>query len=426
MGFVTRLFDPRLKLDAVHGNIPPELKHVVTSDRLCKWKKEKWNKYIGYDYYNKKEFEQRFYKKEIATLEKQITLLKAENEVIRLTLSIGAHSREFERLLFRNKSNLIKCVEKNKKQFNVKKFSKLVQFSKNTYYEWKQLDKRECSRSNNFICVKRHPNRVSFEEENAILELLQNKKYAHYPISALMWKAHYENLVHAGRGVWDRVKKDNQIARLKPKKKKKYYPEGLRATYANEYLHADITYFKIFGGRTYFIYIVKDNFSRYIKAWTVAETINPKTRLMTFKKALSDIKLDPELKVTFIVDSGNENRANITFDFFKGFENIHIQFARKDIHFSNSMIEKYNMDLKYMYLYREQIRNLSQLKKMVDLAVKDHNYTKRMDVLNGQTPYEVYNGIPRKTEWILEQWKQARASRKEKLDRLICCLENID
>lgn len=59
---------------------------------------------------------------------------------------------------------------------------------------------------------------------------------------------------------------------------------------------------------------------------------------------------------------------------------------------------------------------------MLEIAVKEHNYTKRMEKLNGQTPYEVYNGIPAKSEWILEQWKQARQKRYDKLDMLICCL----
>lgn len=426
MAWKARVFDPRLKLDVLNGNMPAEFKDVITASNINKWKKEKWSNLIGYNYYTAKEYDLRILQESIKTQEQEIKKLKAENEVITLAIKIGSISREFERTAFKNKSQLIDCVEKNKKIFSVKKFSKLLNLNKNTYYEWKQLNKKECEFSKNFICVKRHPNRISIEEEEAIVELLRDERYEHFPLSSLIWMARYNNLVFAGRPAWDRIRKENFIKRKKIKKTRKKYYQALIAEYANQYLHADVTYFKIDGGKTYFIYIVKDNFSKYIKSWAISDTINPDTRIDTFKLALHDIEKGFDYKITFITDYGNENRANKVLDFFDSLENVEINFARRDVPFSNSMIERFNHDLKYMYLYKERIKSLRDLKKFVEIAVKEHNYTKRMERLNGQTPYEVYNGIPPKSEWILEQWREARKNRKNKLDALICCLGEVE
>lgn len=421
MGTVTRVYDPRLKLDAINGRIPEQFKEHVTPDRLCKWKREKWNKLIGYSYYNRKETGERLLQRELSSVLKELKVAHSKNEIFELTLKVAAQSPDFQRILFKGKSKIIEAVEKHKKLYSVKQYSKLLAFNKNTYYEWKQLAKKECSQSKDFICVKRHPNRISFTEEQKMIELLKDERYAHYPLTSLMWIAKYDALVYAGRTAWERVKKQNHIQRLKPKRHKKTYTESLRADYANQYLHADITYFKLLSGKTYYIYIVKDNYSRLIKSWEISDVISPRVRLETFKRAIDDIRMEHDQVVTFVVDGGNENRANLVKSFVDANKNLAIQIARKDTPFSNSMIERFNFDLKYLYLYREHIRTLAQLKKSVEIAVKDHNYTKRIEILNGQTPYEVYHGIPAKSEWILEQWKQSKKQRVERARSMICC-----
>jgi transposase InsO family protein len=416
------IFDPRLKLDFINGKVPDEFREILKKHDTSRWRYEKWSRLIGFSYYNNKEFDLRILNNNIIQLEKEVAYLKAKDNVISLVLKKGSNSRDFERILFKNKAEIIEVVEKNKKLFNIKSFSKLLNLNKNTYYEWKQLNKSECKFSKNFICVKRHPNKLSIEEEDKIIELLSDKNYEHYPISSLIWMAKYNNLVHAGRSAWNRIKKENSIERKKIKKTKRKYNKSLLATYSNQYLHADITYYKIEGGKTYFIYLVKDNFSKFIKAWAVSNTINPDTRIETFEIALSDLVENFEFKVTFITDYGNENRAKKVYEYIKSLTNVDLKFARRDIPFSNSMIERFNYDLKYMYLYKERIKSLGELKQLLEIAVKDHNYTKRMEKLNGQTPYEVYNGIPKKTEWILEQWRNSRENRFNKINSYLCCM----
>ncbi|MDP1803038.1 MAG: hypothetical protein Q8L81_16875 [Bacteroidota bacterium] len=422
---VIRTYDFRLKLDAINGRLPSKFKNIVNDKMLSAWRKVKWDSLIGFDYYNKQEKNIRKLNSEIDTLKESaketLKEIKAENEVLLLAIKIASSGNEYRRLIYENRNEIIDFVEKNKKAIGVKRSSQLLNISNMTYYEWKSKAKDDCQHSSRLTCIKRSPNQITLEEEFKILQLLQDPRYDHFPVSSLVWKARYENIVHAGRTSWRRLQRRYKVVRLKPKKRKRYYSKSLKAEYANQYLHADITYFKLKNGDTYYIYLVKDNYSKYIKSWEISNKINADTRIKTFQHSLSDIDDNSSMKVSFITDSGTENKNSKVKNFFKPFKNVDIKYAKKDIAFSNSMIERYNMDLKYMYLYRENIYTLKALITAVRFAIKEHNYIKRMECINGQTPYELYNGLPSKIEWINEQKKQAKENRCKKVKNTICC-----
>jgi len=416
-----RTYDFRLKLDAINDTIPDEYKPMIKPFMIYKWKKEKWDKLVGFDYYNKQNTETSILLKEIYSLKEDFKKLQAEKELLLLINNSVSDSQEFGRLVHKNKKDIMTCVERNKKLFGVKQSAQLLHINPKTYYEWISIAKAECQFSRRFVCIKRRPNQLSMDEELKIIQLLQDPLYAHYPLSSLYWKAHHEGIVHASMNTWRKLQKLYKIERLKPKKQIKYYYKSLKAEYVNQYLHADITYFKVKGGKTYYIYIVKDNYSKYITSWAISDTINAHTRIKTFDDSLSQI-LDSNLKVSFIADQGNENRNKKVDAFFKKLKNADIKYARIDIPYSNSMIERFNHDLKYMYLYREYISTLKELTTIVELAVKEHNYTKRMECLQGQTPYEVYLGIPSRNEQISDLWKKAVKYRNIKVKNTICCI----
>ncbi|HEY4936956.1 MAG TPA: integrase core domain-containing protein [Puia sp.] len=65
--------------------------------------------------------------------------------------------------------------------------------------------------------------------------------------------------------------------------------------------------------------------------------------------------------------------------------------AQVDIHFSNSMIEAANKQLKYRFLYHQTINNFSQLNGYLNKAILDFNHRPH-GVLNGLTPIEDLQG----------------------------------
>lgn len=84
------------------------------------------------------------------------------------------------------------------------------------------------------------------------------------------------------------------ITRKRKKKFIKVYPEGIRASAPNEMWHADITEFKTANGVISYIYLVLDNFSKFITSWRVSERICGKLRMETFKETIELAGIKPK------------------------------------------------------------------------------------------------------------------------------------
>lgn len=136
--------------------------------------------------------------------------------------------------------------------------------------------------------------------------------------------------------------------RRKFRKPKKDYDEGLRANAPNEKWHADITEFKTADGRTSYIYLVMDNFSRYITSWRIADKVCAKVRIETFEETILNAGIEPNQKekTELIVDGGTENYNKAVTTLLQKYP-VDKLIAMKDILKSNSMIESLNKLIKY-------------------------------------------------------------------------------
>ena len=65
--------------------------------------------------------------------------------------------------------------------------------------------------------------------------------------------------------------------------------------------------------------------------------------------------------------------------------------AQTEIHFSNSMIEAANKQLKYRFLYHQKIKDYCSLDQYLKKAIEDFNHRPHA-ILNGLTPIEVLQG----------------------------------
>ena len=122
-----------------------------------------------------------------------------------------------------------------------------------------------------------------------------------------------------------------------------------------------------------------------------------------------------------LTDDGSENYG-ITKQWLNRGGDLKIKhtIAQVDIHFSNSMIEAANKQLKYRFLYHQKIADFSQLEEYVSKAIEDFN-NRPHAVLNGHTPMEVINGKSYDEEAknkLLVLSRQARIIENQKLK---CC-----
>lgn len=82
----------------------------------------------------------------------------------------------------------------------------------------------------------------------------------------------------------------------------------MRAIRPNEYWHADITYYRTLDQQRYYVYLVMDNFSRYILDYYVADRIDASLRMESLRRAYAyALTVTPDPDVNLIVDGGSEN-----------------------------------------------------------------------------------------------------------------------
>jgi hypothetical protein len=94
-------------------------------------------------------------------------------------------------------------------------------------------------------------------------------------------------------------------------------------------------------------------------------------------------------KCMLLTDDGSENYGEVK-QWIKACDNPKIShvIAQAEIHFSNSMIEAANKQLKYHFLYHQKINEYSKLGEYVEKAILDFN-NRPHAVLYGLTPIEV-------------------------------------
>ena len=172
--------------------------------------------------------------------------------------------------------------------------------------------------------------------------------------------------------------------------------------------HADITIFKL-NKVKYYIYFLVDNFSRGI----IGYRISKKQSGLTVREMLSEAiqKYKPS-QACLIVDGGSENNNHhVDTLMLKQPDTIKRLIAKKDIAFSNSMVEAVNKIIKNDYLYALNITSEKQLTESLEFAVNDYNNIRPHDSIGGNTPFQVLSNNLTDKEALKLQKAKARTER---------------
>ena len=153
---------------------------------------------------------------------------------------------------------------------------------------------------------------------------------------------------------------------------------------------ADATIYRPMDNSKVYIYLLSDNFSRFILSWKAGLEYTARYTFENLKEAQQNYKIaNMQEKTELIVDAGIENKAEVD-DYIEN-KNIDKIIAQKDIVFSNSMIEAINKKLKYDYLFTVELQNFEQTHKYLKKSVNDYNNKPQL-ALCGLTPKEVFEG----------------------------------
>lgn len=320
-------------------------------------------------------------------------------------------TKQIQKAISIQKEQFVKAIIKFQKVINVRLVLKLCNISSSVFYFWKNQVFNKCLTSPLQLCRRVYPNQLTEGEAQKIKEMLTDQEFKYWPINSIAYYALRKNLVNASLATWYNYAKQLGINRRRFSKKSRY-GKGIRASAPHQIWHADITVVKCLNGMKYYVYLLMDNFSRYILNWQVSDKVSAKIKMDSIRQAYDQYIKGTELDVKLIVDGGVENN-NGEVDALLNSEGVSIRklIAGKDIRFSNSLVEAQNKIIKYHYLFKKSYSNGEDLKKLLEWNIDDYQHKRPHHSLKGLIPIEALNGISvPKEQWIL-QIKEAKQVR---------------
>jgi putative transposase len=388
-----KTYDTRVKYLVQRGLLPDVYRKQIHRSLISKWKREAPDKYYGYELNEDVAELYELMKKvsEDVTLQKTLKHFYRVNKTLKDIIGSG---KEYVFKLKEHKYRVVDSIQRSKKTIGVNKGIKLFGISRSTYRTWAMEAYFKCEQSITKMCNNAYPQQLSVPEVHKMHQMLTSEKYLHWPIVSVAYYSMKKSLLKAHPNTWYKYSKLMQIKRKRKRKFIRKYEEGIRATAPNEKWHADITEIKTEDGKISYLYLVVDNFSRYITSWRIADRICGKIRLETFVETINNAgikeKVSDEIISSIIVDGGTENNNKQVESFIEKYP-VEKLIALKDIMKSNSLVESLNKLIKYDYLFPKQIQNQTQLTNyMESFVIPDYNNKRPHGSLNGLTPVEAY------------------------------------
>ena len=245
-------------------------------------------------------------------------------------------------------------------------------------------------------------------EVATVEEMVTSEEYRHVPTGTLALLAQRLGRVFASPSRWYRLVRHHKWRRPR----RRVHPEkpkvGIRASQPNEIWHVDTTVIRLLDGSRAYLHAVIDNFSRRSLAWKVAGTFEPSTTAELLLEASSHL-LDE--KPTLLADGDVEN-YNGAVDELIDSGTLSRLLAMTDITFYNSLIESWWRVLKHQWLFLNTLESVSEVKKLVEFYVGEHNTRLPHSGFRGQTPDEMYfaagDHVPDELEAARADARQAR------------------
>lgn len=361
------------------GLCPSYILALIPRANVYRWKNEPESKYYGSD-----EMKIESFQSLLISIDKHPGFFFACGRLLYALKAICDQSRDFKNQLFQQKEKVVKAISSTIRIIPLKSAIRIFGISRNTYYHWKT----QCGLSPIKLCKKRFIHQLTSNEVATLEKLLTAPKFRHWGISSIQLWARRNGILHASLNTWYKYNQIFRWRRLEQRYRKAIY-QPLRASYPNEYWHADVSIHQCLNGAKGYIYTIMDNASRKILAWKVADHLSGKMMKEVLEKAA--IHHMSNLSPKLVVDGGSEN-FNASVNRMLEENRMTRLRATVDIKQSNSMIEAVFRQLKHRFLLKQSIHNLPQLREQVDFFFLDTNQNKPLKVLNGLTPDEAYKG----------------------------------
>jgi len=185
----------------------------------------------------------------------------------------------------------------------------------------------------------------------------------------------------------------------------------------NEMWQTDFTYFKIIGWGWYYLSTVLDDYSRYIIAWDLCESMKANDVRETVDRALLITGLSKQQRPKLLSDNGPCYIAGELKDYFNdiGVKHIHGSPLHPQ---TQGKIERYHRSMKNV-VKLDNYYTPDALRKAIADFVHHYNHHRYHESLNNVTPADAYFG---KAQSILRQRERIKLKTIERRRKLY--LEN--
>jgi hypothetical protein len=276
-----------------------------------------------------------------------------------------------------------------KQYLNHQKIARLLGVKRTTLHGYMHQIKYECLESVSQFCFRANPLQLSYAEIDRLKSLMLNPKINHWPAISVYYHGIRTGAFQFSESTFYKYTRLFGLTRRWIKKKRR--KQGLKASFPNEYWHADVTKWEC-NGKRYHIYLVVDNFSRMILSWKTSEKLSAELMFENLMNAYKNFGPSKNQSIKLVVDGGSENQIQKAIDM----NQLSISKLRSlvDIQFSNSMVEATNQTIKKYYL-RPILRKTGKAdpNKLLPYIINEINTIRPNGSLNGLIPLEAYNGI---------------------------------
>ena len=353
---------------AKRNKLPNKYSESIDRSTIWRWKNENEDKYLGYELSKIDLLEQFLDRRD------SVTVIKSYLKLTTTISKILNSSSHFHKILSRNKEKFVQAILKFNKKIKLKLVLRLCNVSTSVFYHWKHQVLYKCQSSPIWLCRRIYSNQLTETEVNRMREMLTNQRFRYWPVNSIAYYALRNNIVNTSLATWyNYIKKLGWDRPRLPKKSK--YGIGIRANRPHQVWHADITVVKCLNGMKYYIYLLMDNFSRFILNYQVSDKVSAKIRKNSIQEAFEKYNINPDEDVRLIVDGGVENNNNEVDDYINSKEvTVQKLIAGKDIKFSNSIVEAQNKIIKYRYLFKHDFKDSHEIRNLLDWIIEDYRY----------------------------------------------------
>ena len=389
---------PTITKDAIRcGICPKEIMIHIPKSNISRWKKEKPEKYFGYELASGKI---PFTIDQTETVLKGFVITPATfHALAKIVVTFSQIIREikgFKSRMREKQLEIVMVLLNASRYIDLRILLSCCGISSSCFRNWKQQALFPCNNPSK-KCARNHPLQIISSEFEMLKQVICNPKTIHWSIRSLCLHAKRLNILHLRESTYYKYNNIHQWReKLFPKVKKPKY-SSLKASAPDEIWHCDTTRIRLKNGLIRYIYFITDNFSRKIIAWLIAPTRNAFYTKEVLQRAFSNSFSKENLKnIDFIVDNGSEfNNEEVTS--FLSDTILTMKIAQKEIIFSNSMVEATHKEYKYGFFYRNPPTTDPELYDQVDYYVNERNGIKPRKSLNGLTPDEAHARISHDT-----------------------------